>query len=359
MGIFSDKGKETKKVGAVRKWGEKFQNLAESLNEVVYLADPKTFETIYINRAVEMIFGYSVEEWLKNPNLWEDSIHPDEREKVLDEVNECVRKGEKCLLEHRIVRKDGTTGWVVDHFGFQRDAEGGVESIIGVVYDVTERKKAEMSVRRQANEMENMLEASQRLTTTLDLGTLLQISIDETVKITGLGSGAIYLIEDNNMLKLWATTPPLPPDFPEDLRLMPMDDHPHIKKSITTKRPVILADTAKSSLTPAEQAVTKLRGLRTLLYVPLLGDEKVLGIFIVGSVGEPCAISEDQVHFSSAIANQTALAVKNVKLYEEKSKKVEELEKWQRLTIDREVKMVELKNEIKELKKKLKNYKST
>jgi PAS domain S-box-containing protein len=44
---------------------------------------------------------------------------------------------------------------------------------------------------------------------------------------------------------------------------------------------------------------------------------------------------------------------------EEKLKNnIEELEKWQRLTVGREEKMIELKNEIKELKKKLKNYKS-
>jgi GAF domain-containing protein len=135
-----------------------------------------------------------------------------------------------------------------------------------------------------------------------------------------------------------------------------MADHPHIKKAVTTRRPVIMADTAKTTLTPAEQAVTEVRGLRTLLYVPLIGDEKVLGVFIAGSVGEPCVISKDQVRLCSTIANQTAMAVKNATLYEEMLKKIVELEKWQRLTVGREIKMRDLKMEIEELKKRLDKY---
>jgi GAF domain-containing protein len=205
-------------------------------------------------------------------------------------------------------------------------------------------------------ELAAMLDLSQRLTKTLDLGTLMQISIDESVKVTGLGTGAIYLIEGSDALKLWATTPHLPPDFPEELRNLHMADHPHIQKAISTTSNVVMADTAKTTLTPAEQEVTKLRNLRTILYVPLLADDEVLGVFIVGSIGAPCVISKDQERLCETIANQTALAVKNSMLYEEKLKKIAELERWQKLTAGREVRMGDLKNEIEELKEKLKKY---
>jgi hypothetical protein len=72
----------------------------------------------------------------------------------------------------------------------------------GIIEDITYRKKAEKLEHQHTDELTNMLELSQRLNTTLDLGTLLQISIDESVKISGLGTGAIYLIEDDDILKL-------------------------------------------------------------------------------------------------------------------------------------------------------------
>ncbi len=100
-------------------------------------------------------------------------------------------------------------------------------------------------------ELTTMLELSQHLNTTLDIRTLMQISIDESVKVSGLGTGAIYLLDGDDMLKLWATTPPLPRDFPEKLRLMPMADHPHIKKAIKSKHHLVMVDTAKTSLTSA------------------------------------------------------------------------------------------------------------
>ena len=56
----------------------KYRNLSESLNELLYRADPKKFTATYVNVAIEKLYGYSVEEWLRDPSLWENLIHADE-----------------------------------------------------------------------------------------------------------------------------------------------------------------------------------------------------------------------------------------------------------------------------------------
>jgi len=67
----------------LQKSEQKYKGLSESLNELVYRADPKTFVATYVNVAVERLYGYSVEEWLRDPSLWENLIHPDDKERVL------------------------------------------------------------------------------------------------------------------------------------------------------------------------------------------------------------------------------------------------------------------------------------
>ena len=121
----------------------KYRTLTESLNELIYSADPKTLATTYINSAVEEIYSYSVEEWLKDTELWVNTIYPGDKERVLAEFTEAQRKTESKAVEYRIVRKDGTKRWVENHFTWEKDPLGKVVSLNGVVYDITEHKKAE------------------------------------------------------------------------------------------------------------------------------------------------------------------------------------------------------------------------
>ena len=122
---------------------KKYRNLAENLNEVVYRGDPETFQATYANSAVEQLYGYSVDEWLANPALWENSIHPDDRERVFAVVGEARRKLESAVVEYHIIRRDKTLRWVEDRVSWEKDEEGKAIAVVGIVSDITERKKAE------------------------------------------------------------------------------------------------------------------------------------------------------------------------------------------------------------------------
>jgi len=145
-------------LGALRESEAKYRNLTESLDELVYRADPETFVTTYVNRAVEGIYGYTVEEWLRDPTLWESSIHPDDKERVFAWFTEAKRKMESGAIEYRIIRKDKTVRWVVDHAGWEKDQQGNVVSLNGVLYDITGRKQAEEELRESEEKYRNILE---------------------------------------------------------------------------------------------------------------------------------------------------------------------------------------------------------
>lgn len=120
----------------------KVKELADSLSQVVYRADAKTFQTLYINNAVEKIFGYSVEEWIKDFTLWEESIHSEDKDEVFKILEDAKGKGEDLYYEYRIIKKDGNVRWVEDRITWERDDEGNIDSVSGLIYDITERKTA-------------------------------------------------------------------------------------------------------------------------------------------------------------------------------------------------------------------------
>jgi PAS domain S-box-containing protein len=136
----------------------KYRELTESLDEVVYEASPVTFESNYVNRAIENVYGYTAEEWLKEPGLWENSIHPDDRERVLAEFAEAAVKAKNEVIPYRIVRKDKSVRWTEDRVSFDADEEGNVASMNGVMYDITERKKAEEELSAYREHLEDLVQ---------------------------------------------------------------------------------------------------------------------------------------------------------------------------------------------------------
>jgi PAS domain S-box-containing protein len=120
----------------------RYRSLAENLNVLVYRADPATLRATYVNRFVEDLYGYSAEEWLRDPTLWERSIHPDDRERVLAEIPRALAASGEGRIEYRIVRRDGSVRWTVDRFTFEREQAGAPTALNGVRADVTGRVQA-------------------------------------------------------------------------------------------------------------------------------------------------------------------------------------------------------------------------
>ena len=182
-----------------------------------------------------------------------------------------------------------------------------------------------MKVQLQTENLNTLLQISQELAGTLDKQNLLQLATDRITELAGLQSAAIYLLE-GHVLCLCATTPPLPEDFPEALRHAALTDHPHIGRAISTRKPVLLEDALAATLTQAEHEVTVLRGLRTILYLPLLAGSNVLGVLIVSSADQTKEMTGDDIGLCMTLSNLASIAVSNAQIFQSLQLKSLELE---------------------------------
>jgi len=167
-----------------------------------------------------------------------------------------------------------------------------------------------------ANQLSTLLRVSNALASSLDLAEVLQIAITSVTDLLAIETGAIYTL-DGDDLYLGATTPPLPPEFPDELRLAKLNDHPHIKETIQTKKPVYLSDARSTALTPAEQVVVDSRHLVSILYFPLFQKDQVIGAFIVGTTREVRSFMEREIDLCDVFSCQSSLAITNAQLYKE------------------------------------------
>ncbi len=175
----------------------------------------------------------------------------------------------------------------------------------------------DLNIARQipAEELSTLLKVSSALASSLDLPTVLQTAINSAVTVLRLKTGAIYTLE-GDMLFLGATTPPLDPDL-QWLRLQPekLSDHPHIVTAFNSGRPVHIPDTLAAVLSPAERRVIEARKLRSILFIPLLLEDKATGALIVGSTSKAHEYNQHEVELCRTLAYQVTLAVANARLY--------------------------------------------
>lgn len=128
--------------------------ILQNVGNIVLVGDEKG-DIIYAGPAVETILGYKPEEVLGN-GWWELSREdPEERKKEKELVVRFAR-GEaeirKDLYETELVHKNGSKRWIL-----WRDSKGPSETVIGVGYDITERKKAQAQIEASLKEKEILL----------------------------------------------------------------------------------------------------------------------------------------------------------------------------------------------------------
>jgi two-component system NtrC family sensor kinase len=127
---------------------EGFRDFAESLvqhiDEVFFWQDPDKIKPYFVSNAFEKIWGRPCESAYGEPSSWIESIHADDRKRVLRHLSQAADSGDR-QVEYRIVRPSGEIRWVwVRTFPFQDDA-GHITRLIGIAQDYTERKQAEIA----------------------------------------------------------------------------------------------------------------------------------------------------------------------------------------------------------------------
>jgi PAS domain S-box-containing protein len=117
------------------------------------------------------MYGFAPDESIDYAT-WEARLHPDDREPLKRQVEECLHAGSQWVEEFRILHPQLGQRWLAGLGRVLRDAEGRVSGMTGINIDVTARKMAEEAViieRKQAQESQRLLndELNHRVKNTL------------------------------------------------------------------------------------------------------------------------------------------------------------------------------------------------
>jgi PAS domain S-box-containing protein len=126
---------------------------------------------ITADEAYRRMYGFAPDETVDYAT-WEERLHPDDREPLKRQVEECLQAGSQWSEEFRILHPQLGKRWLAGLGRVFRDAKGRVSGMTGINIDITERKIAEEAVvieRKQAQEAQRLLidELNHRVKNTL------------------------------------------------------------------------------------------------------------------------------------------------------------------------------------------------
>jgi PAS domain S-box-containing protein len=158
--IRDDAGKAVRMIGAMQditerknqkmrsKSREKFNSLVNTIDGIVWEADARTFQFTYVSDHAEKLLGYTWEEWKSEPGFWQNHIHPDDRDWVIDFCKDYIRRKKEHQFEYRMMAKDGRVVWLADFVTVVVENDQPTQ-LRGVMVDITARKKTEEELREK------------------------------------------------------------------------------------------------------------------------------------------------------------------------------------------------------------------
>ncbi len=163
-----------------------YRMLVGKLPAVVFMDkfdDPTVSQ--YMSPRMKDLLGYTPEEWQAGNNMWENSIHPEDKERVIAEDVLTDRTGAPFNIEYRLRHRDGHYVWVKENASLITDENGAPLFWQGLLLDITQQKQIEQATQRQLKELTILHAVALAETIAMDLDELIQ-------KVTNIIGDTLY-----------------------------------------------------------------------------------------------------------------------------------------------------------------------
>ena len=142
VAVARDISEQVRREAELHETGERFRQLAQSIDEAIWIRDLAANRFIYASPAYERLYGQSVASLFHDPRAFLARIHPQDRLRVAKAFRQMRSRPEPMELEYRVV-VNGHERWLWVRTFPIFDTRGRVYRRLGLAKDMTERRQAE------------------------------------------------------------------------------------------------------------------------------------------------------------------------------------------------------------------------
>src|SRR3954462_7012553 len=141
----------------------KYRVLVEPLPAIVYTCEIGTEgDWLDVSSKMKEILGWTPEEWMAHEGPWKASVHPHDIDRATEETLAAAGDGTEdrvVTIEYRMFTKDGRMVWIRDESTVVHDEDGTPLCLQGVLYDISDSKRAVEERDFQARLLESISDA--------------------------------------------------------------------------------------------------------------------------------------------------------------------------------------------------------
>lgn len=306
---------------ALRESEERFEQMADNIQEIFWMLDAEKMKVLYVSPAYEIVTGRPCPPLSDDPNSYQEIVHPEDRVRVLSRLSDAVRAG-RLDEEFRIARPDGTIRWVWARAFPVKDSVGIVRRLVGTVQDVTARKCAEEQMARNFDlaeaaraEAEAFRKTSLALTQNLSMDYVLDTLLQALLKLVPYESAQVILVETGTRLFLARQVANYKPNCraPRSPETFDARESHFLMQVLASKSSVLLPDTIEEADWGGFNGFSH---LRSWLCIPLVASQQLLGVLSLGDT-KPQAFTPEHLRLAKSLAIPAAVAIQNARLYEQ------------------------------------------
>lgn len=296
----------------------RYRAMLEQIPAIIYTDSVGKFnQTLYVNPRVELITGYTPEEWIADRDLWFKIIQKEDQERVWAENIRTEGTGEPYKEEYRIRTRDGQIKWVHDEAWLIRDATDKPLFWQGFIIDITDRKKSEMELVHRAAELSALQETVLNLTARHSLADLLNLIVERAATLLNASNGMLFLVEPDTRTVRCVVSYNTQRNYTGTVLRYGEGAAGRVAK---TGKPLIIKNYAKWAHR-AQEFENEAPPFQAMISAPMVWQGQVNGVLHVLRLEQFDQSDLDQL---GLFANHAAVAVENARLYEAAAQELDE-----------------------------------
>src|SRR6266403_1261884 len=304
---------------ALQKSEERVRLILESAAEAIFGCDPEG-TCLFCNRAAARLLGYHEPSELLGKNM-HSLEHHTRKDGTPFPIDECpiyvgFHENRGVHIDDDIFwRKDGTS-FPVEYWSHPLVRDGKTVGAVITFFDITERKKAQETLRKSEQRKRSLLEINNAIINNLTQETLFASAYEAISRVVPFDRAAFLLYRpETKTLKLLSMDSDTESEF---FRLGKEYDLQETRISawvLDRQQAVVRGDLEKEQQSAGDRRLVA-EGIQSYCVVPLVAMGNSIGTFTVWSEAKH-RYSEADSELLQEVANQLALAIANMKSYEE------------------------------------------
>ncbi|MEG3969022.1 PAS domain S-box protein [Microcoleus sp. T2B6] len=322
---------------SLRESKARLQKLAVNIPGVIYqfIKQPDgSFKFEYISYACREIYELESEEILKNSDLCFEQNHPDDHEYLVKQIATSAQSLEPFACEWRIVTPSGKLKWLQSNSRPEMRDNGDIVWY-GVLFDITERKQAEIEMAGAKAALERQVQRELLIAKiTQEIRSSLQP--EQIFEIAATQIGLAFCV-NRCLIHTYVTTPQV--DIPlvaeylqpecESIRNVPVPiwGNPHVIQMMIQDMAIASNNVYSDPLLEAVQPICQKVGLKSMLAIRTSYQGRANGAICLHQCDRYREWTSEEIDLLEAVAAQVGLAIAQTKLIEREKNRIQQLDR--------------------------------